>query len=140
MNSKKQTEVISTKSQSEMKTQAFADELNKNLRDGCRKWVCDSGNYPEVDDTINPIVQKISGKTTYSLASPSGSKKISINASAYTKLSYKVTSGKKYIKVNKKGVVTIKKNTKPGTYKIKVTAASDDIFKKATKTIKIKVN
>ena len=46
---------------------------------------------------------------------------------------------KKYIKVSKKGVVTLKKKAKKGSYKITITAAAKGNYKKATKTITIKV-
>ena len=59
------------------------------------------------------------------------------------KLTYKVTKYpkgmKKYIKVSKKGVVTLKKKAKKGSYKITITAAAKGNYKKATKTITIKV-
>lgn len=59
------------------------------------------------------------------------------------KLTYKVKSTpkgmKKFITVSKKGVVTIEKNDKKGSYKITITAAAKGNFKKATKTITIKV-
>lgn len=69
--------------------------------------------------------------------------KLKAKASGKGKLTYKVTKYpkgmKKYIKVSKKGVVTLKKKAKKGKYKIAITAAAKGSYKKATKTITIKV-
>ncbi|MCR5786059.1 MAG: hypothetical protein K6G40_10560 [Eubacterium sp.] len=82
-------------------------------------------------------------KKSYSLkasALKKAAKKIKIGAKAEGTLSYKVTKGSsKYISVSKKGVITLKKGTPKGTYKVKVIAAGTDTYKKAGKTITIKV-
>jgi hypothetical protein len=58
-----------------------------------------------------------------------------------TKITYAKTSGSKNLTVTSKGKVTVKKGTKKGTYKIKVkiSASATDTYKKATKTVTIKV-
>lgn len=66
--------------------------------------------------------------------------KLNAKASGKGKLSYKVTRGKsRYITVSKNGKVTLKKGCKKGTYSIRITANARNNYKKATKTVKIRV-
>ena len=46
---------------------------------------------------------------------------------------------KDYITISKNGVITFKKGAPKGTYKVKVTVAAKGMYKKTTKTLKIKV-
>lgn len=102
---------------------------------------------PAVNDVQEVKSQKITCKVTKKTYKKSSLKKKSksfyIKAKAKTKVTYKVSKypkgGKKYIKVNSKGKVTIKKGAKKGTYKITVTAKKTSKYKKATKTVTIKV-
>lgn len=102
---------------------------------------------PAVNDVQEVKSQKITCKVTKKTYKKSSLKKKSksfyIKAKAKTKVTYKVSKypkgGKKYIKVNSKGKVTIKKGAKKGTYKVTVTAKKTSKYKKATKTITIKV-
>lgn len=98
--------------------------------------------------TITLKAQKITTakiKTYKASALKKKAVKISLKAKASGKgkLTYKVTKYpkgmKKFIKVSKKGVITLKKKAKKGSYKITITAAAKGSFKKATKTITIKV-
>ncbi len=71
-------------------------------------------------------------------------KKASVNlkasASSKVALTYKVTKkASDKISVSKSGVVTFKKGAKIGTYKIKITAKAKGKYKKAEKTVTIKL-
>ena len=56
-------------------------------------------------------------------------------------VTYKKASGNKKITVSKAGKITLKKGLQKGTYtvKVKVTAAGNANYKKATKTVKLKI-
>ena len=68
--------------------------------------------------------------------------KLKASTSGNGKLTYKKVSGNKKIKVSKAGKVTVKKGLKKGkTYKVKVriTAARTSSYKKAAKTVTLKI-
>lgn len=89
------------------------------------------------------ITVKAASKTYKAKTLKKKSQSFRIGAKAETTISYKVTkypkNAKNYIKVSKKGKVTLKKNAKKGTYKIQITAKATTNYKKATKTITVKV-
>ncbi len=73
--------------------------------------------------------------------------KVKVNNGSHGKVSYKVTYPKKlkkayrkYFKVKKNGKVYISRKVRKGTYKVTITAAAvKGIYKKATKTVTIKI-
>lgn len=108
-----------------------------------------TGNYKAATKTVkvkvNKAAQKITAKSKASVSYKAANLKknkqtFSIGAKAKTTISYKVTKGtSKNITVSKSGKVTVKKGAKKGTYKITVTAKATTNYKKATKTITVKV-
>ena len=103
-------------------------------------------NKPIIKPTVKLKNQKITTTKikTYkvkNLKKKSVSFNLKAKASGKGKLTYKVVKSKnsKYITVSKIGKVTLKKGIKKGTYKIIITAANTTKYKKAIKTISIKV-
>lgn len=123
-------------------------------------YICTGGMnfvpYPyeldrEDDDKVNEVqlvkpVLKVSNMRNYKASTVKKKKRqftLKVKTNSDGKFSFKnVTKSsklKKYFSVSKTGKVTLKKGAKKGTYQVKVSVAETDIYKKASKTIKIKV-
>lgn len=105
----------------------------------------DGGNKDKASGTQKQTIKvKVASKTLKASDLKKKAISFSIGAKAKTSLTYKViqtpSRASKFISVSKKGKVKIKKGAKKGTYKIRITAAASGKYKKATKTIKIKVS
>ncbi|MCR5685939.1 MAG: leucine-rich repeat protein [Lachnospiraceae bacterium] len=118
------------------------DYLGDEAFFGCTRFKGESKLEAAVVNKLTAEINFSSKKVSYSkLKKADRTVSITVSGSRGTvKYTNKSSSKlKKYVSIDRDGTVTIKKGAPKGTYKIKVTVSAKGMYKKTSKTIKIKV-